>query len=285
MSGVATEGKKGERMDTISDSVGLNGINKPADARTVQRLLNQNHGRMPGSREIPVDGIVGPKTIAAISAFQEKVMKWKHPDGCVDPDGKTFKALVAGSEQAKGGHPDPAPAPMAAPGLEKPICFPLRTRNVPDYHVPADLSRAHHHRYFGAQRTKKDGGYRAHAACDLVVAPETVVYAVDDGIVDHYEPGFFDVTGALVVRHANGLVVRYGELSRAVAGLNAGTEVTRGNPVGYVGENSFGSSMLHIEFYAGTLKGSLSMAGNLFQRRGDLVNPTDYLDAAAVDAR
>lgn len=272
-------------MEAISDSVGLDGVNKSDDARLVQRLLNANHGRIPGAREIPIDGIVGPKTVAMITAFQEKVLKWNDPDGCVDPDGKTFKALVQGGKKEQGGHADPAPAPMAAPPLDKPICFPLKSRNVPDYHVPAELSKAHHHRYFGAHRKDKAGGYRAHAACDLVVAPETVVYAVDDGRIDHYEPGFFDITGALVARHANGLVVRYGELSRAAAGMTPGATITRGQPIGYVGKNSFGSAMLHIEFYAGTAKGGLSMPGNVFKRRGDLVNPTAYLDAASDDTR
>ena len=117
------------------------------------------------------------------------------------------------------------------------------------------------------------------------MAPEILVYAVDEGRIDHYEPGLFDVTGALVARHANGLVVRYGELSRVVAGLTPGTAITRGQPVGYVGKNSLGSAMLHIEFYASTAKGGLSMPGNVFKRRGDLVNPTAYLDAATDDTR
>jgi murein DD-endopeptidase MepM/ murein hydrolase activator NlpD len=273
-------------MVRISASVGLAGQNKTADALVVQRLLNQNRNRIPGGREIKVDGIIGPKTILHIKAFQVDVLKFADPDATVDPEGRTLKALNDGAAGSRNGpHPDPAPPPMAAPALEKPLCFPLSARPVLDYQVPSDLQRPHHHRYFGAGRKSKDGTYRAHAACDLIAAPETPVLAVEVGTVDHYEPGFFDVTGALVVAHDNGLVVRYGELSHAMPGLNRGAPVARGQVIGFVGKNSFGSAMLHIEFYAGTKTGRLSVAGNAFIRRGDLVDPTAYLDAATVEGR
>jgi murein DD-endopeptidase MepM/ murein hydrolase activator NlpD len=270
-------------MGTISASVGLDGKNKHDDAFTVQRLLNENRNRIPGAREIRVDGIVGPKTIALIKLFQQGVLKFD-PDGTVDPDGKTIRALTAGMYSPVGGaHPDPAPSPMAAPALEEPICFPLYNRPALDYQVPPDLQKPHHHRYFGAGRKSKDGSYRAHAACDLIAAPETPVLAVDVGKVAYYESNFFDVTDALVVEHDNGLMVRYGEISHAMPGLaKPGTPIARGQVIAFVGKNSFGSAMLHIEFYAGTKVGRLSVAGNAFVRRGDLVNPTAYLDSATV---
>ena len=99
-----------------------------------------------------------------------------------------------------------------------------------------------------------------------------------------YSPKFFENTGALIVRHANGLTIRYGETSRAAPGLAHGSPpVKRGQLLAYVGKNHKGTSMLHIEFYAGTITGGLSMPGNLFQRRGDLINPTAYLDNAIVE--
>ena len=271
-------------MGKISASVGLEGENKHDDAFKVQRLLNENLDLIPGAREIRVDGIVGPKTISLIRLFLHGVLK-VDPDGTVDPDGKTIRALIARAQaRGNGAHPDPAPPPTAAPALQKPICFPLQNRPALEYHVPANPQKAHHHRYFGAGRKSKDGSYRAHAACDLIATPETPVLAVDVGKVAYYESNFFDITDALVVEHDNGLVVRYGEISHAAPGLaKPGTPVARGQVIAFVGKNSFGSAMLHIEFYAGTKVGRLSVAGNAFVRRSDLVNPTAYLDAATVE--
>jgi murein DD-endopeptidase MepM/ murein hydrolase activator NlpD len=271
-------------MITISASVGLAGVNVATDARTVQSLLNQNRSRVAGAREIAVDGIVGPKTIGAINAFQVEVLHWREPDSLVAPNGKTLKALDGGTQPAvPAAHADPVPPPMEASVIEKPICFPLRSRPEADYHYPK-TRREWHHRYFGAGRKDTKGNFRAHAGVDLIVPPETPVFAVDDGVVVNYSDGFFENTGALTVRHANGLTVRYGETSRPAPGLGHGTPpVKRGQLVAFVGKNLRGTSMLHIEFYAGILKSSLSTPGNLFHRRGDLVNPTGYLDSAIVE--
>lgn len=53
-----------------------------------------------------------------------------------------------------------------------------------------------------------------------------------------------------------------------------------GQVIGQVVANRRGTSMLHIEFYAGSKEGPLSGGSNLFLRRGDLIDPTGYLDAA-----
>ena len=74
---------------TITGSVGQGGTNRPDDVRVVQQLLLE-HGYDVGV----VDGIVGPRTIAAIRAFQSTFMA--RPDGRVDPGGATFKALIGG---------------------------------------------------------------------------------------------------------------------------------------------------------------------------------------------
>ncbi|HEY4183943.1 MAG TPA: M23 family metallopeptidase [Polyangia bacterium] len=254
---------------------------------TVQRLLNENRNRIPGAREIRVDGVVGPMTIGLIRRFQQGVLEFADPDACVAPGGKTLKALMAGAKRpSTSGHPDPAPPPATAPPLEKGIFFPLQNRPAFDYRAPSDLHHAPHHRYFGAARKTTTGGYRAHAACDLIAAPETPVLAIDDGQIAYYEPNFFDGTGALVVEHDNGLMVRYGEVSHAAPGLSKrSAHITRGQVIAFVGRNHHGSSMLHVEFYANTQQGSLSVSGNVFHRRGDLVNPTGYLDGATVGAR
>jgi murein DD-endopeptidase MepM/ murein hydrolase activator NlpD len=266
-------------MVSITSAVGLDAPNEQADVHTVQKLLNKNRHRIPDMRELSEDRIVGPKTLEAIRAFQTKVLKFRTVDCVVDPDGKTWKALVTGSSGASAAvQPASVSAPTQPPSLDEPIAFPLRNRNVPDYHVPR---KAHeHHRYFGAPRKTKEGAYRAHAGCDLIAAHGTPVLAVDDGEVLLYEPGFFDVTDALQVKHDNGLVIRYGEVKAAPGFAKPKTAVRRGQVIAYVEKNTKGTAMLHIEFYAGTKEGRLSQPGNMFRRRSDLLNPTSYLDEA-----
>jgi len=50
-----------------------------------------------------------------------------------------------------------------------------------------------------------------------------------------------------------------------------------------VGQLSGGSHMLHFELYSGTESGKLTVRSNkLYQRRSDLIDPTDYLDNASL---
>jgi peptidoglycan hydrolase-like protein with peptidoglycan-binding domain len=78
-------------MAIIQASVGRGGVNRPEDVRMVQELLNK-HTRPP-MQLLEVDGMAGPKTIAAIEAFQRHNLSMIHPDGRVDPDGRTLIAL------------------------------------------------------------------------------------------------------------------------------------------------------------------------------------------------
>jgi peptidoglycan hydrolase-like protein with peptidoglycan-binding domain len=82
---------KGIKMAIIQASVGRGGVNRPEDVRMVQELLNK-HTRPP-MQLLQVDGMAGPKTIAAIEAFQRHNLSMIHPDGRVDPDGRTLLAL------------------------------------------------------------------------------------------------------------------------------------------------------------------------------------------------
>jgi peptidoglycan hydrolase-like protein with peptidoglycan-binding domain len=80
-------------MSTISlltGSVGQGGNNRAQDVRIVQRLLNDSLAK---ERRIllKVDGIVGPKTIAAITAFQKG--NTSVADGRIDPLGPTITQL------------------------------------------------------------------------------------------------------------------------------------------------------------------------------------------------
>lgn len=73
----------------LRQAVGQAARNMPDDVTTVQGLLNDN-GYKP---ELRADGNCGPKTIAAIRWFQERVVGMKNADGRVDPGGRTWNAL------------------------------------------------------------------------------------------------------------------------------------------------------------------------------------------------
>jgi hypothetical protein len=78
---------------TISASVGAGGVNRAADVRTVQDLLNNvNPARGGPVPLLVVDGLCGPKTNAAIRNFQTK-QQLPVVDGRADPDGPTMQAL------------------------------------------------------------------------------------------------------------------------------------------------------------------------------------------------
>lgn len=85
-------------------SVGRGGKNAPGDVRAVQAALG-----------IVADGQCGPKTVAAIKAFQT-YMGARKPDGRVDPGGATERALVAE-------HGRPAFTPSADKAPKEPPVF------------------------------------------------------------------------------------------------------------------------------------------------------------------
>lgn len=159
--------------------------------------------------------------------------------------------------------------------------FPLRKIPDLDYHQPQPSTK--HYRWFGAPR---NGGTRKHAACDLIAPKGTEILAMADGQVIQSPYHFYEGTYALEVKHDNGMVVRYGEISKILPhGIMSGARVSQGQVIAYVGEMTFRdgskSSMLHLEMYQGTRSGTLS-GGGIYKRRSDLINPTEYLDNAII---
>lgn len=80
-------------MATISASVGKGGINRSGDVKTVQGLLNQNIGKLVPFLPLPTSGICDQATVRLIEEFQRRAMSIPFPDGRVDPNGRTLKAL------------------------------------------------------------------------------------------------------------------------------------------------------------------------------------------------
>jgi peptidoglycan hydrolase-like protein with peptidoglycan-binding domain len=105
----------------ISASVGQGGVNQPGDVVIVQNLLIARG--FPGIGT--ADGDCGPKTIAAIKAYQAGFLR--KPDGKVDPGGTTWRHLSA----AFTGSTDTPPPAGAAGNILKPVPRPAaHTINV-----------------------------------------------------------------------------------------------------------------------------------------------------------
>ena len=122
----------------ISASVGRGGKNLQEDVEAVQTALNRRT-----DAKLPVDGRCGPATIEAIVEFQRALGQSK-PDGRVDPNRGTARALAA---SGKVGKPPPPPNPMTPPeNLGEPTLAraPLvwhGTRNILDHNIK-ELKRA-----------------------------------------------------------------------------------------------------------------------------------------------
>lgn len=156
-------------------------------------------------------------------------------------------------------------------GLEDPKCceFPLVRK------VKADFTTGM--RAFNANRSR---GNRTHAACDLYRPKYEPVLSVAPGTVLNGFYYFYQGTYALEIFHSGGFIVRYGEIMGNVPKeLFSGVTVKMGQKIGTVGQvnsNCF-EPMLHFELFSGEETGSLSKNGNEYQRRKDLLDPTEYL--------
>ncbi len=160
---------------------------------------------------------------------------------------------------------------QAVKSISSSFCFPFSFRPTESYKDGA--------RYFGANRSNG----RKHAGCDLIAPIGTEVYAVDDGVAIQDMYRFYEHVNALEIQHSH-FLVRYGEIKNVVEGIKSGARIKKGQLIGYVGRLDSGNSMLHFEMYSGEKTGSLTVRENKpFQRRSDLINPTEFLDGAIVN--
>lgn len=100
---------------------------------------------------------------------------------------------------------------------------------------------------FGLREHPIFGGWRNHTGTDYAAPMGTPVRAIGDGVV--INAGWMGGYGnAIDIRHANGYVSRYGHLSRFAKGLHAGSHVTMGSTIGYVGMTGWATGPhLHFE--------------------------------------
>jgi hypothetical protein len=101
-------------LGIIKGSVGRGGRNNPDDVKAIQDALNAQNAADGGPNpKLAVDGLAGPRTIAAIEKYQYRHLGWA--DGRADPDGPTIHALNGAGGLAapqKGGAKPPAPPPV-----------------------------------------------------------------------------------------------------------------------------------------------------------------------------
>ena len=245
-------------MLTITESVGDGGKNVKQDVLLIQIALNKIHPSLT-SRPLKEDGLYGKKTGAAIHAFQKQYLQMPHPDGRIDPGGRTLHKLEKMQQTS-----------ASSSGILFPLNF------VPDESYKSGM------RAFGSNRSR---GQRKHAGVDLYAPEGTPIRAIKDGtVIQQYK--FYLGTRALEVDHGD-MIIRYGEISRVADGIESGTSVKRGQLIAYVGELVFASgnkmSMLHLEAYKGTSSGPLTVRDSKpYKRRADLFDPTELLDNAEM---
>ena len=154
------------------------------------------------------------------------------------------------------------------------LLFPLEDKPTESYKTGA--------RRFGSNRSQ---GKRKHAGIDLYAPVGTPVRAMADGVVIQTYL-FYGSTHVIEVDHAT-FIARYGEVAEESISVKANERISRGQIIGKVGQlTGLSMSMLHLEMY-GTTENPNSSGNGLtqkgeapFERRSDLIDPTDSIDKA-----
>lgn len=135
---------------------------------------------------------------------------------------------------------------------------------------------------------------RVHAGCDLYAPLKSDIVAANDGII--VESGYFyERTQVIAISHDGIGVIRYGKILEIPVKFlgKTGEKVEAGDLIGKVGQVIKISPMLHFELFDGTGTGKLTvrppatepeyynpgvLKNARYQRRADLMNPTELLD-------
>ena len=156
--------------------------------------------------------------------------------------------------------------------INRKIVFPVKCKTKIDSYKTVRAAK------FGSTRTG-----RLHAGVDIYTEPGTEVYAAEDGVIRRVSDKFYKNVGAVEVTHKT-CIGRYCEIT-PLKGLSVGTEVKQGQLIGHVAKiDGIEKSMLHFELYDNQNdKTALSISPKPpYNRRDDLVNPTEYLDKAEL---
>ncbi len=89
--------------------------------------------------------------------------------------------------------------------------------------------------------------WRAHKGVDYAADRGTPIMATADGVITHRGP-LGGLGNAVVIRHPNGWMTRYGHMSRFQPGLHVGSRVHQGDVIGFVGMTGLATGPhLHYE--------------------------------------
>ena len=170
------------------------------------------------------DGIFGSATAGAIMSFQRA--RGLTVSGRVDEATAAALGLSAA--------PEPAPAPSVSVALEaRPVQGPCDYRDT-----------------WSAARSNG----RVHLGTDIVAAEGNEVYAVTSGTVSKVyvdAPGSLSGNGLRIAR-GDGTYFFYAHLSAIAPGIAAGSAVSAGQLIGYVGHTgNAGTAHLHLEVHPG----------------------------------
>lgn len=93
--------------------------------------------------------------------------------------------------------------------------------------------------------------WRSHRGVDYAADAGTPIMATSDGVVIHRGPKG-GLGNAVVIRHPNGFVTRYGHMRAFASGIHVGTRVKQSDVVGYVGMTGLATGPhLHYEMLRG----------------------------------
>lgn len=94
---------------TAAVGAGRHAVNRPSDVRTIQHLFNL----VDGQAALPEDGRSTPALINRITRFQRETLRYPHPDGRVDANGRMIKVLLARAADKARAHRAPPKPPVA----------------------------------------------------------------------------------------------------------------------------------------------------------------------------
>jgi murein DD-endopeptidase MepM/ murein hydrolase activator NlpD len=100
---------------------------------------------------------------------------------------------------------------------------------------------------FGRRLHPIFGTWRNHTGTDYAAPMGTPVHAIGDGVIVAEGPhgGYGNM---IDIRHSNGMVSRYGHMSRFARGVHSGSHVKMGETIGYVGMTGWATGPhLHFE--------------------------------------
>lgn len=184
------------------------------------------------------DGIFGPVTQAAVTAFQNS--QGLPATGTVDLRTALFLGLIPGATPPT--KFDPSAPPPTPPTTDTPTSNPLQVFPV--------LGPCYFTDTWGAPRS----GGRRHEGVDIIAATGTPVYAVTAGTITRQ---FFDQDGslggnALRLTASDGTYFHYAHFSSFAEGIQVGSVVRAGEVIGYVGATGNTSTPhLHFEYHPG----------------------------------